>query len=128
MKAKSFEELRIFQQARALANEVFLLTKAEPMRRDYSFCDQIRRAAVSVVSNIVEGFERGTNAEFARALYIAKGSSGEVRAQLMLAADQKHCARAPSEQLIEKYKYLSSAIYRLIQYLGNSQLKKRTGN
>lgn len=115
MKATSFEELRIFQQARALANEVFLLTKAEAMRRDFSCCDQLRRAALSVVSNIAEGFERGTNAEFIRALSIAKGSSGEVRAQLMIAADQKYCAQAPSEQLIGKYKHLSSAIYRLIE-------------
>ena len=73
-KKKSFENLRIFGEARALANRVYELTRAGRISRDFSLVDQMRRSALSVLSNIAEGFERQTDAEFIRSLYIAKGS------------------------------------------------------
>jgi len=81
---KKFEELLCWQKARKLTREVY---KALRDCSDHGFKDQIQRASVSVMSNIAEGFERGTKQEFLNYLYIAKGSAGEVRAQLYIAHD-----------------------------------------
>jgi four helix bundle protein len=88
--AASFEDLKVWQKARELANLIYATTRQGEFARDYGLADQIRRAAVSVLSNIAEGFERGSYAEFIQFLYIAKGSCGEVRAQLYIARDQKY--------------------------------------
>lgn len=79
-----FEDLMAWQKARLLTKEIY---KALKDCRDLGFKDQIQRAAVSVMSNIAEGFESGTRSEFLNYLYIAKGSAGEVRAQLYAALD-----------------------------------------
>ena len=81
---QKFEDLLCWQKSRELAKKVYSAMKH---CNDYGFRDQIQRAAVSVVSNIAEGFERGTKPEFINYLYIAKGSAGEVRAQLYVALD-----------------------------------------
>lgn len=81
---KRFEELVAWKKARQLAREVY---RAFGDCRDRGFTDQIQRASVSVVSNIAEGFESGTRDSFLNYLYIAKGSCGEVRAQLYIAQD-----------------------------------------
>jgi len=88
--AASFEDLKVWQKARELANLIYTASRQDEFARDYGLADQIRRAAVSVLSNIAEGFERGSYAEFIQFLYIAKGSCGEVRAQLYIARDQKY--------------------------------------
>jgi four helix bundle protein len=69
---------------------VYAVTREENFARDRGLSDQIRRAAVSVMSNIAEGFERGAVTEFIQFLFIAKGSCGEVRAQLQIACDQRY--------------------------------------
>jgi four helix bundle protein len=79
MPVKNFEELEIWQEARRLTQAIYQLTKREKFSRDFSLRDQIQRAAVSVMSNIAEGFERGGNQEFVQSLYVAKASCGEVR-------------------------------------------------
>ena len=79
-----FENLLAWQKARELVREVY---KAFRGCNDRGFTDQIQRASVSVMSNIAEGFESGTRQEFLNYLYIAKGSAGEVRAQLYAAYD-----------------------------------------
>ncbi len=79
-----FEDLLAWQKARELTREIY---KTFRTCRDGGFTDQIQRASVSVMSNIAEGFERGTRQEFTNYLYIAKGSAGEVRAQLYVAYD-----------------------------------------
>ena len=86
-KIDSFEDLIAWQKARALCREIHVQTKAGGFAGDIDLIRQIRRAAVSVVSNIAEGFERGRKTEFAHFLAIAKGSCGEVRAQLYVALD-----------------------------------------
>ena len=85
---KSYEELEVYQKSRELTNKIYEITRSGIFSRDRLLADQIRRAAVSIKSNIAEGFERGTNAEFVQFLFIAKGSCGEVRAQLEIAFDQ----------------------------------------
>ena len=87
MKAERFEDLEIWKKARALARSIYSLVKASGISKDYGLKDQIQRAAVSVSSNIAEGFERNSNKEFVNFLFIAKGSCGEVRSQLYIAYD-----------------------------------------
>ena len=121
---RTFEDLRIYQEARALANLIYELTKRGPVVRDRSFVDQVRRSAVSVLSNIAEGFERETNAEFIRALYIAKGSSGELRAQVVLGADQKYFTGDECKELTSRCRKLSAGIYNLIRHLKRSPARR----
>jgi four helix bundle protein len=105
---EKFEDLICWQKARELTRAVY---KALANCRDYGFRDQIQRAAVSVMSNIAEGFERGTRQEFLNYLFIAKGSAGEVRAQIYVGYDAGHFN-------IETFKYLnnlSQECSRLIQ-------------
>ncbi len=94
---QKFEDLICWQKARLLTKEIY---KALRDCRDFGFKDQIQRAAVSVMSNIAEGFESGTRLEFLNYLYIAKGSAGEVRAQLYTALDIGYLN-------IEIFKYLN---------------------
>lgn len=86
---EQFEDIRAWQYARVLTQQVYEVTMTHPFRSDRPLCDQIRRAAVSAMSNIAEGFERGGNKEFRQFLSIAKGSAGEVRSQLYVARDVK---------------------------------------
>jgi len=88
LKVQRFEDLEAWQIARELANQIYKITKQESVCRDFGFVDQIRRAAISIMNNIAEGFERGSNKEFVRFLFIARGSAGEVRSLLYLGLDQ----------------------------------------
>ena len=73
MQIKNFEDLEIWQLARYLTQEIYTITKTAQFSKDYGLRDQMQRAAVSIMSNIAEGFERGGNQEFVQFLYIAKG-------------------------------------------------------
>ena len=90
MKVDRFEDLDAWKVARELANQIYVFGRESGFSRDYGFKDQIQRAAVSVMNNIAEGFERGSNKDFAKFLFIARGSIGEVRSMLYLASDQKY--------------------------------------
>ena len=83
-----FEEIEAWQVARELTRSVYECSKSGSFAKDFALRDQIRRAAISVMSNIAEGFERGGNAEFIQFLSIAKGSAAEVETQLYVALDQ----------------------------------------
>ena len=87
---KRFEELIAWQKARVLTREIYEVTEHGSFARDYGLKDQIRRAAVSIMSNIAEGFERGRPSEFHQFLSIAKGSCAELRSQLYIALDTHH--------------------------------------
>ncbi|MBM4389212.1 MAG: four helix bundle protein [Deltaproteobacteria bacterium] len=86
---QKFEDLICWQKARELANFVFDITD-NPAFKDFDLKRQIRRAAVSPMSNIAEGFDRGTRNEFVDALFIAKGEVGEVRSQLYISHDRRY--------------------------------------
>lgn len=90
---RRFEDLIAWQKARDLTKGVYLLTAATAFSKDFGLRDQIRRAAVSIMSNIAEGFERAGRAEFHQFLVIAKGSCGEVRSQLYVALDAGYVTR-----------------------------------
>jgi four helix bundle protein len=85
-----FEDLQSWQKARQLANQVYDLTMAESFAKDYELRNQIRRAAGSVMHNIVEGFDSGSDAEFSRFLRMARRSASEVQSQLCLALDRNY--------------------------------------
>ena len=82
-----FESLRIWHEARRLTTRIYEVTRRAEFAADFGLRDQIRRAMVSVMSNIAEGYERGSQKEFLRFLGIAKGSTAEVRSQLYTAED-----------------------------------------
>src|SRR6266478_7364132 len=98
MQVKNFEDFEIWKDARALTREIYQLTRDSKFSKDFALRDQIRRAAVSIMSNIAEGFERGGNQEFVQFLYVAKASCGEVRSQLYVAVDQGYIFKADSEE------------------------------
>ncbi len=85
-----FEELGIYKKARELTNGIYAVTRQPGFAHDVGLVDQIRRAAVSVVSHIAAGRERGIKQEFVQSLYAAKGACGEIRAQLGVAFDQRY--------------------------------------
>ena len=86
-KISRFEDLIAWQKARTLTKNIYQITNTREFSRDLSLKDQMRRSAVSTMSNIAEGFERGGRAEFHRFLVIAKGSCAELRSQLYVALD-----------------------------------------
>ena len=78
MKVQSFEGLIAWQKARDLTKQIYCLTKREPFCRDFGLCSQMQRAAVSIMANLAEGFERGSSAEFHQFIVISKGSCAEL--------------------------------------------------
>ncbi len=118
---KSFEELRIWQDARVFVNSIYDLTENI---KDYGFKDQIQRAAVSVMNNIAEGFDYGSDSMFIKYLDISKASCGEVKSMLYLAEDRKFCSKEKAIELRENAKGISSGIHALIKYLRNKNTNK----
>ena len=108
---KSFEDLFCWQKARELTKFIYKITNNSAFSKDYGLKDQIRRAAVSVMSNIAEGFDRGTKLELVNYFFIAKGSSGEVKCQLFIASD---CGYISQKEFNQGYK-LSEEVSRLVQ-------------
>ena len=117
-----FEELEAWKLARALTNDIYDVTLVGEFNRDFSLRDQIRRASISIVSNIAEGYERDGDKEFVQFLYIAKGSCGEVRAQLYLAYDRDYLTSEKFATLSSKAVQISRVISGLIKYLRQSQI------
>lgn len=120
---KSFEEMPMWQKARELVQYVYSLTRKEAFCRDFSLVDQIRRSSTSVMYNIAEGFERGSNTEFIQFLYIAKGSSGEARTQLYVSLDQKYITLEEFKKGLSLCKDVSGQLSGMIDYLKGSRLK-----
>jgi len=87
MKIKSFEDLQVWKDAREFVKSIYELTSSAKFNKDYGLKDQIQRAAVSIINNIAEGFERDNNKEFIKSLGYSKGSAGEIRSMLYVALD-----------------------------------------
>src|SRR6266581_901487 len=117
MVVKVFEDLEVWKEGRRLTQGIYQLTRNENFSKDFALRDQIRRAAVSIMSNIAEGFERGGNQEFVQFLYIAKGSCGEVRSQLYVALDQEYIDQKIVDNLLINLKRLSVMMKHLIDHL-----------
>jgi len=115
--AKSFEDLRIFQEARQLIGKIWKTSRNKPFSSDKVLVGQLRRAGLSIVSNIAEGFERGSRPEFGRFLKIAKGSCGEVRAQMIIAADLNYITKRECEDFCDDARHVSAGLSSLAQYV-----------
>lgn len=118
--ARRFEDLEVFQEARELCKEIYRMTSEEPFNSDYRFVQQIRAAAGSIMDNIAEGFERNGNKEFVNFLYIAKGSCGEVRSQVLRANDVGFLNDAQATILIDECKEISKGLYHLVNNISKS--------
>ena len=121
-KAQKFEDLTIFQLARELCKEVYAITKEGEFQRDTRFVQQIHASAGSVMDNIAEGYERDGNKEFINFLYIAKGSCGEVRSQIIRASDVGYIDKETATRLYNASLNLSKAISKFISSLKSSPL------
>jgi four helix bundle protein len=114
--AKRFEELEVWQRARELTNLIYKLSSGT-FARDFGLRDQMRRAAVSIMSNIAEGFESQTQALFIQYLSRAKGSSGELRAQLYIAQEQEYITTSEFQPVFSLAELCSKQLASLIRYL-----------
>jgi four helix bundle protein len=115
MPIRRFEDLIAWQKARDLTKEIYLLTNKGAFARDHGLCDQMRRAGVSVMSNLAEGFDRGGRAEFHRFLVIAKGSCAELRSQIYVAVDAGYLTTESSTRLFTMVEELARIIAGLRQ-------------
>lgn len=122
-KAQKFEELAIFQMARELCKEVYKITKEKEFSKDSRFVQQIHASSGSVMDNIAEGFEREGNKEFVNFLYIAKGSCGEVRSQIIRASDVGFIDNDTATRLYNDCLSLSKAISAFIKSLRTSDYR-----
>jgi len=122
-KIAKFEDIESWRRARTYTNDVYKITGAGKFARDFGLKDQIRRAAISILSNIAEGFERGGDNEFLQFLSIAKGSCGEARAQLYIALDQSYISVVQFESLMKATADISQLISGLMKYLHGSSLR-----
>ena len=123
MQVKNFEDLEIWKDARLLTRGIYQLTREPKFSKDFALRDQIRRAVVSIMSNIAEGFERGGNQEFIQFPYVAKASCGEVRSQLYVALDQSYVTEKDCDDVSKSFRRLSIMISNLIDYLKHSEMK-----
>mgnify|MGYP002779083601 CR=1 FL=1 len=120
---QKFEDIEAWKSAREVTNLVYEVSSAERFSRDFALVNQIRRASISIVSNIAEGFERSGNKEFLQFLAIAKGSCGEVRAQLYVAFDQEYIDEAKFREIVEKLSETSRLIAGFMKYLQQSEMR-----
>jgi len=129
--AEKFEDLRVWQTARQIVSSIYRLSSVDGFSKDYALRDQIRRAAISIPSNISEGFARRSNGEFVQFLFIvhpvkymrtflfhgAGGSAAEVENQLYLALDQSYITQEEFDSIYEGLELLSKQLSKFITYL-----------
>ncbi len=117
MKIKSYEELEIWKYSINVSKNIYLLTKRKPLKSDFGLKDQLQRSAVSIASNIAEGFEYNSTKMFIRYLKIAKGSAGELRTQVIIAYKIGYLSETDFQDLTSELTKLSSKIQSLINHL-----------
>ena len=120
MKIERFEDVKAWQEARALVKMIYAAVDSDGgFDSDYRFREQIQSAAVSIMSNIAEGFSRRSTKEFAQFLFIAKGSAAEVQSQLYVALDQGYINEETFDEVYAKSDEVASLVSGFIRYLLN---------
>lgn len=122
---KQFEDLEVWKLAFETADKVYDLTLVGPLKSDFALRDQIRRCAVSIFSNIAEGFERDGNREFINFLSIAKGSCGELRSQILFANKRGYITDEDLQSLTKHLIEISNQISGFQRYLRDSDMRGR---
>lgn len=112
-----FEEIEAWKGARVLTAGLYGVTSGGKWSKDYSLKDQIRRASVSIMSNIAEGFARETDKDFHRFLAMARGSANEVKSQLYVALDLEYIEQASFSKLYEQADKIARQLTGLMKYL-----------
>ena len=123
--AKRFEDLEVWQRAKDLTNLIYRYSTDGSFSRDFGLRDQMRRASVSIMSNIAEGFESQNQAIFVKYLGHAKGSAGELRAQLYIARDQGYITEEDFNTMFSTAEICSRQLTRFIQYLESQPNARR---
>ena len=116
-KIKNFQDLRIWQKGIEVVKDTYILTKKFPKEELYALTSQMRRSAVSIPSNIAEGFRRYHNKEYKQFLYIALGSCAELETQIIIAKELNYIDENYKTEVIEKIKYICKMLIKLIQKL-----------
>jgi four helix bundle protein len=114
---QNFQDLRIWQEGIKVVKKIYRLTPSFPKEEMYGLASQMRRCAVSIPSNIAEGFKRFHNNEFRQFLYITLGSCAELETQLVIADELDYIDTESKENIIEDLNYISRMIYNLIKRL-----------
>ena len=120
-KFSSFEEINSWQKSRVFNKRIYQITERINFKKDFDLVRQIRRASISISSNIAEGFERNTDKEFIYFLFVAKASAGEVRSQIYLAFDLEYITKIEFEELLESISEISKLLSGFIKYLESSR-------
>jgi four helix bundle protein len=128
MTINRFEDLEAWQKAREFARLVYRHTVNPRFARDYGLRDQMRRAAVSIMANIAEGFSRRSNKEFCQFLFIAKSSAAELQSHAYVALDQAYMEKADFEKLYDRLDHTSRMISNLIKHLSRTNLQRGSGS
>ena len=116
-----FEDIFAWQTAREITNQIYKVSSIGKFRTDFGLRNQIRRAAVSIMSNIAEGFESHTRSMFVRYLGIAKASAGEVRSQLYVALDMGYISKEEFDYICDNVRKVSSQLFNFTKYLRSKQ-------
>jgi len=122
-KIEKFEDIEAWKAAREITNLIYQVSSNGNFGKDFALVNQIRRASISIISNIAEGFERNGDREFIQFLTIAKGSCGEVRAQLYIALDQNYIDEKQFIFITGKLIEISRMLSGLMKYLQQSEFK-----
>ncbi|MBM4446489.1 MAG: four helix bundle protein [Chloroflexi bacterium] len=120
-----FEDIKAWQKARDVAKQIYNMTCRENFAKDYSLKDQIRRASVSIMSNIAEGYARQTDKEFIQFLHVALGSVAEVQSQLYIAKDLDYISNGQFKQIHELSSETAKLINGFIKYLRQSAVNSQ---
>jgi len=120
---KKFEDIKVWQKARAICQQVFKITSSKEFQEDYRFIHQIRSSSGSIMDNIAEGFERGGRKEYIQFLGYAKGSSGELRSQIIRAFDQNYIDKKTFEAMNQESLEIGKMIMGFFSYLKTSNIK-----
>jgi four helix bundle protein len=123
-KLKRYEDMEVWISARALVKSIYVISSTPLFSKDYGLRDQIRRASVSIASNIAEGSESQTNSSFCRFLYSARASAAEVRTQLYLTMDLNYISGVECAQLVSQTESIGRQITGFINYLQKTAHKR----
>jgi four helix bundle protein len=119
---RSYKDLKVWQKSYKLCLDIYKLTKGFPKEELYSLTSQIRRSAISVPSNIAEGYGRKTTTEYLRSLYIAYGSNCELETQILLTGDLCYCKPEHIKNVQEDVREVERMLKALIKSLENKHL------
>jgi len=116
-KIERFEDIEAWKEARTIVNRVYDLCRNDSFRKDYNLTNQIQRAAISIMANIAEGFNRRGNKEFAQFLFISKASAAELQSHLYIAIDQKYINQEDFDSLYSSIDKIQRMLSNFIKYL-----------